>query len=356
MYDAVYPWVTGGIERRVWALARRLADEHDVHWFGLHHWEGPRVTSREGVTIHGVAPDYDLYVGDRRSIRAALGFAGRLVPAFLGERFDVVDCQTFPFFPSFPIVAHALAGRSSTVLTWHEVWGAYWREHLGLAGYAGQAVERAVARLPATHLAVSRPTADALRPFGPDARVVPNGVDPAAVAAVEPADRDVDVLFAGRLIPEKGVATLVRAMARLEGRSCLVVGEGPERERLEGLAASCEAPVVFEGFLPGDDAILGLLKAAEVFVLPSRREGFGLTALEALACGTPVVTTDHPRNAATELVGPDSGVVCDPTPAAVADGIRRARSCSAADCVAAAEAYDWDRVTDRMETVYEEVA
>lgn len=356
MYDAVYPWVTGGIERRVWALTRRLAGDHDVHWFGLHHWDGPPVTAREGVTLHGVAPPYDLYVGDRRSIGAALGFAARLVPDIAGERFDVVDCQEFPFLPAFPVAGHALAGRSTMVLTWHEVWDAYWHDHLGLAGYVGRAVERAVARLPATHLAVSRPTADALRPFGPDARVVPNGVDLAAVRAVAPADRDVDVLYAGRLIPEKGVATLVRAMARLDGRSCLVVGEGPERDRLERLATRLDAPVAFEGFLPADEDVLALLAAAEVFVLPSRREGFGLTVLEALACGTPVVTTDHPLNAASELVGPNTGVVCEPTPAGVADGIRAAGGCSAADCVAAARPYDWDRVADRIESVYREVA
>jgi len=44
------------------------------------------------------------------------------------------------------------------------------------------------------------------------------------------------------------------------------------------------------------------MKAAKVFALPSAREGFGIAALEALACGIPVVTVDHPSNAARDLI------------------------------------------------------
>lgn len=352
VYDAVYPWVTGGVERRVWAVARRLATDHDVHWFGLHHWDGPPVTDREGVTLHGVGPPYDLYAGDRRSIRAALGFTGRLIPPLMDERFDVVDCQEFPYFPAFPAAVHDLLGRSALVLTWHEVWAEYWTEYLGVAGHAGRAVEQAVAWLPATHLAVSNRTAADVRGLGAHPRVVPNGVDLDRIASVEPAESAVDVLFVGRLIPEKGVGTLVRAMAKLDDRDCLVVGEGPERESLQRLAEDVEAPVRFRGFLESDREVLALMKRANVFVLPSRREGFGLSALEALACGTPVVTTDHPRNAAAELVHSETGVVCAPTPAAIAAGIAEAAVCDAEDCIAAASDYDWNRIVDRLEAIY----
>lgn len=52
IYDAVFPWEKGGAQKRVWELARRLADDHDVHLYGMHYWDGPVVIEREGVSIH----------------------------------------------------------------------------------------------------------------------------------------------------------------------------------------------------------------------------------------------------------------------------------------------------------------
>jgi len=355
VYDAVYPWVTGGVEKRVWEFARRLATDHDVHWFGLHHWEGPRRIEREGVTLHGVGPARDLYAGDRRSITAALGFAARLVGPLLGERFDVVDCQEFPYFPAFAAKTGSLAGDETVLLTWHEVWDDYWYDYLGRAGIGGKTVERVVARLPDAHLAVSERTAGDVRGLGvAECPVVPNGVDRGAIDAVSPADRDVDVLRLGRLIPEKGVDLLLDAMAHLDGdRSCLVVGEGPERDRLERRARTRDLPVTFEGFVDDHDDVLGLLKAADVLAHPSRREGFGMTVLESLACGTPVATTDHPRNAASELVDRGrTGWVSPPTAEGLAEGLREAPRCDGTACREATTGYDWDVLVDDLEAAY----
>lgn len=361
VYDAVYPWVTGGVEKRVWELAHRLADDHDVHWFGLHHWDGPRRVEHEGVTLHGVAPARDLYVGDRRSIREALSFGARLTVPLLAERFDVVDCQAFPYFSAFPTKLHALCRRSAFVCTWHEVWGDYWDDYLGRKGVAGRAVESTVARLPDRHVAVSERTRRDVRALGPSSvELVPNGIGLAAVDGIAPAERDVDVLFVGRLIPEKGVDLLVRAVGTLRNRGkdrhLTVVGEGPERGRIERLAADCAPDTVdVLEFRESHEEVLSLMKAARVFVLPSRREGFGMTVLEALACGTPVVTVDHPQNAAADLVTDGAGVVCPPTVEALADAIGRAPDGGSTPRIVASE-YDWDRIADRMLAVYEGVA
>lgn len=103
------------------------------------------------------------------------------------------------------------------------------------------------------------------------------------------------VLFAGNLKPVKRVDLLIGALARLgrEGLELHVLGAGPERSRLERLAAELEISprVRFHGTVPHQS--LGLwFNACNVFCLPSRNEGTPNVLLESLACGTPVVASD----------------------------------------------------------------
>ena len=104
------------------------------------------------------------------------------------------------------------------------------------------------------------------------------------------------VLFVGNLIPLKGLLPLFQAfqkisidfpMARL-----MVIGEGPLREQLASMAeeSSIAEKVRLLGAIPHTQIPLWMA-AADVFVLPSSQEGFGLVALEAMACGTPVVAS-----------------------------------------------------------------
>jgi glycosyltransferase involved in cell wall biosynthesis len=111
------------------------------------------------------------------------------------------------------------------------------------------------------------------------------------------------LLFVGRLIEVKGVADLVRAAASLDPESArvLVVGDGPEDASLRALADRV-APgrVVFAGFREGQD-LTDLYGAADVFVLPSHHEPWGVVVGEAMACGLPVVLSDR-IGAGTDLL------------------------------------------------------
>jgi len=95
----------------------------------------------------------------------------------------------------------------------------------------------------------------------------------------------------GRLDSQKGYDVLLRSLAASDGVGCVIVGDGPERERLERLAASLGIAqrVAFEGWQ--SDA-RDFLTTFDVFVLPSRFEGFPLVLLEAMLAGLPVVATD----------------------------------------------------------------
>jgi len=366
VYDAVYPWETGGIQKRVWEIARRLADGHDVHWYSLHYWDGPDVIEREGVTLHGVAKPKELYVNERRSITEALYFAAHMARPLFGKDFDVIDCQAFPFFSCYASKVPALLNNATYIITWHEVWEEFWYEYLGRKGVFGRLVERGAVALPDEHITVSRKTRRGLQSLGgarTTSRLLPNGIDIEYIDDTEPTDESVDVLFVGRFIWEKDPALLVRAVDRLRKEfpdiRCHLVGDGPEREAVERLVAErgLEDHVILLEFRESHEDIVALMKAADVFALPSQREGFGITLLEALAAGTPAVTVDHPGNAGTELIDDgETGYVVDPQPGALAEALQSARTeIDSGACRAAAADYDWGVIAEQAEAIYREV-
>jgi len=136
---------------------------------------------------------------------------------------------------------------------------------------------RAVLRRARVVIGVSTAIADAARRFGAhDVRVIPNGVDLPATGGTE--SEPPHVLYAGRLSKEKGVLELVQAA---RGLPLVVVGDGPLRKRVPQA----------RGFVPRDE-LERLYAEAAVVACPSRREGFGVTCLEAMAYGKPVVAGD----------------------------------------------------------------
>jgi glycosyltransferase involved in cell wall biosynthesis len=366
VYDAVYPALHGGAERRYWELARHLARDHDVHLIG---WRVPDDgTLPPGITIHGVGAAPPFYGADgRRTVREAAGFALRIVPHLVRHRYDVVDCCAVPFLPAYTCRAIARLTRTPTVVTWHEVWGSYWLRYLHdrpLVARIARVVEAGARRLGDRAVAVSAFTAERLETLGggPPVDVVPNGVPIDAIEAA-PEGRPVDVVFVGRLIADKRVDVLLRAISRVHvGRpvSCAIVGDGPELARLEALARELRlgAQVRFLGRLD-EGAVFGQLKAASILAMPSVREGFGLTVVEGQAAGAIPIVARSPLSAAPDLVrdGID-GVVCDPTPDAFAstveDLLARPDRISAMRQAAreAALALDWSRSAAAMDEVY----
>jgi len=368
VYDAVYPWEKGGAQKRIWELSRRLSDDHDVHWYGMQYWDGPSVIERDGVKLHGVCEPYELYTGGRRSIPQALAFTARLAPIFLRDEFDIVDCQEFPYFPCFVAKAHELLRGSACVVTWYEVWDDYWDEYLGRKGVLGKAVERTTVQLSRDVVAISAQIRDDLRRIGRDngVSVVPNGVDCDGIESIPAGDADWDVLYVGRLSEHKNVDLLLEAVANASetlGKpiTCGVIGDGPEREALERDAerVSVAEQVSFLGFVEADEEVIGHMKAADVFVLPSTREGFPNTILEANACGMPSVVIDHPENGARAIVEDGmTGFVTEPAATAVADAIGRVLTDAdlqadlSVNAHEFAEEHDWGRIADRLERVY----
>jgi glycosyltransferase involved in cell wall biosynthesis len=200
-----------------------------------------------------------------------------------------------------------------------------------------------------------------------------NGVDldlftPAPWPEPPAADRPLEVLFVGRLLPFKGVTMLLDAVAavRAEGPVRLtVVGSGPEEAALhqEAEALQLGDAVRFTGALPLADVAAEMAKA-HVFCLPSVRESGGAVLLEAMAAGRPVVALDY--GGPSEIVDPEVGVLI---PADGRQAVVEALSRTLADVMAEPETwrqrgeagrkrveerYSWDAKIDEALQLYRE--
>lgn len=144
----------------------------------------------------------------------------------------------------------------------------------------------------ATNVSISQSIADAL----PVASLVLGNPFRSELFRLKPAvARTRPLVFLGRLVSDKGVDVLLRALSVLKhdgGAGALtIVGEGPEEAALRRLAADLkiEAEVTFAGRMTGEP-LVDLLNAHQIMVVPSRwREPFGVVALEGIACGCVIV-------------------------------------------------------------------
>ncbi len=190
---------------------------------------------------------------------------------------------------------------------------------------------------------------------------------------LKPEDRM--ILFVGRIEPLKGVDTLIQAMACLkwkhEGRPVhlAIIGGEPdasveemsvEMARLQKLAddLSMGQTVLFLG-KRGQDTLPYYYSAAEVVVMPSHYESFGMVALEAMACGTPVVASDVGglgflvQDGETGFTVPDGepDLLCDRLSQLLGDAELRARM--GARAAEVAQSYDWAKIARQIVDVYE---
>jgi glycosyltransferase involved in cell wall biosynthesis len=366
--DVIYPYSRGGRELRNRELLPRIAGHADVSVYTMQWWNGPAVYRSDGVIYHAISRLYPLYTKQRRSIRQALYFALASM-RLLRCHFDVLEADHIPYFQVFVLRLVATLRRKPFIVTWHEVWSrTYWREYLGWAGWIAWSIERLAMRLPDRIIAVSPQTADRLRQaLGERASitVVPNGID---LNAIRTAYADVDtsdLVVVGRLLEHKRVDMLLEVMALLHARgmhvTCCIVGDGPERARLEEQARMLKISHAVEFIYDMNEQkeLYSKIKAAKVFVSLSAREGFGIAVLEAIACGVRVLTTSAADNLAQDLVARYSrGLVTEPTLAAVTAAIQELLAepdVSLADrrgSDAWVGDYDWDAIAERMMGVY----
>lgn len=427
VYDCLYPDSVGGVERRNAELARALVARG--HRVALAGWAGEGYEPPAGVELVRLGAPVRLYdARGRRRRGAALRLARQCVGLDV-RRYDVVETAHVPYLHLPALALACRRARRPLVVSWYEVWEGYWRRYLGggAAWRLAAGIERLAARAGVVATASSELTRGRLeRLRGGPAELLPCGIDlervdevlarvgggghgsgggsPPALSPVPP------LLYAGRLVPEKRLDLLLRALALVgpavagsreavdhrvragwqEGARpreaagdretagvpeaaglpeaagatpaplLAVVGDGPDRARLEALSRELgvERRVVFTGRLPSADDVWRIVARARVAVQPSAREGFGLFPLEAMAAGLPVVACRSDQNAVPELARPGrEGLLADPTPASLAaalEGLLADPALYHRLATAArrrAEAYAWPAIAARAEEI-----
>ena len=249
----------------------------------------------------GASPE-EMVQGIRvRRVGSRFGYYARVPAAYRRLRreapLDVVveDLNKFPFFARLwvrePVVvlAHHLFGRTA------------FRQVAFPIAAATVAAEWLVPRLyrGLPVVAVSPSTRDELARGGlrpTDVRVIPNGLDHTHYRpGPGPRAASPTVLVLGRVEPYKRVDLLVDAVAALPGVRLVVAGTGTGLDAVRARVAACgvEDRVEVRGAVDEEEKVR-LLQTAHVAASASEKEGWGLTVLEAAACGTPAVATDVP--------------------------------------------------------------
>jgi glycosyltransferase involved in cell wall biosynthesis len=138
--------------------------------------------------------------------------------------------------------------------------------------------------------------------------VVGNPYDEEEFRSLPGIERNRDLIFLGRLVSDKGVDVLIRALSILKDRgtvaSLTIVGKGPEEESLRELSRSCAvgSQIEFLGEKTGSE-LVRILNAHKIIVVPSRwREPFGIVALEGIACGCVAVGSED--GGLSDAIGP----------------------------------------------------
>jgi len=277
------------------------------------------------------------------------------------ERFDILHVHS-PVVVTLPLIA-LVEAKSPVVGTFHT----YFDRSL-LFSLVKNKLQRGVDKLDGK-IVVSQNCLHALRHyFDLNARVIPNGVDtekfsPSVLPLERFSDEKRNLLFLSRFDPRNGLALMLRAFeivkSEFEPVRLIVVGDGPLRFYYKQFVSKgLQRDVHFEGV--ASDTRPRYYASCDVFCSPVTRASFGITLLEAMAAGKPIVATRNPGY--EELLSPDVGFLLPPDdPIAFAKAIlsllrdSRLRKEMGATGRGKALTYSWDSITRKIVDYYDEI-
>ena len=326
--------------KRTRRVARGLADRgHDVTWLCARWWGGDHdVFEEDGIAYRSVTVE-----------PSPSAFAARLPFALRRVAPDVVHAVNTPPTSGLGVTVAGTLSRTPVVFDW-------WRDHPA----DSRRRYRLLARSADAITTPSRTTKTRIREYGAagdDVRVIPESIDFDLVVDADVDDR-YDAVYARRLDRHANVETFLLGLAELRGRdwTAAVVGDGPERARIESVASDLRIAdrVDFLGDLPLRERVR-IFKGTHVVVATATWETFATELLWALACGCVALVEYQADSSAHELVeGRERGRLVT-SPAELADEFVAVGDLERRSVDRDFAGYDRDAVLDRYLDTYREL-
>ncbi len=355
--EILYPLF--GVERRVYEMAKRLPEYgHDV----VVYTSTPQKYFPEINIVQVSRPT--IIMPPKRNYAFALQYWNSLFLALMKDKYDIIDANGH--MSLFPCSLASFFRKKKVIATIHDLYLSSWGQmYSGRAASAGMFFELMSCKMRFDKvLTLNTSLKEKLNSIGvKDAEIVHSGVDIRHLDSIRGGKKEKIILYANRLVPQKNPALLLRAFAMMEEKVKLrIIGEGEERSSLERLAdeLGIEKRVKFLGKLENHDDVIREMKKSSVFALPSQKESFGISVIEAMACGTAVVSTrtQGPSDTITNGVNGFLAGGDEKEFAASLDEIMRnsrLRKRIEKSARKRAEEYDWDRIVRRIAEIYEEM-
>jgi len=323
----------GGVETRYTKLAEYLCRKNEVDVITLlqmaidpENGKIPESESSGRLRIFRInAPNKYFLEDGTRSLWGVREFSKKCLEYLKRNDYDVVLSSQWPLLH---IVYIKSEYSHNLVIDWHEVWGRYYWK-FGLRGLGGYILEKIVAKMnKVKHIAVSNFTRERLKNIlgvKDSVPVIWNGIDPVEYDDLANTKREFGkIVFFGRFAPHKGIDLLIRAFkivkrSRPEA-SLHIIGDGPLRNQIIAVTSRVEG--VHTHIAVPRKRLLENIKSAWTVVIPSHREGHGISYIEAMAAGTPVISIRSPYNAFSSMVkNREEALLADPEPNSLAEAI-----------------------------------
>lgn len=361
----------GGVTEHVYNLARYLnASGHRAIVITSHMRHPPetheRLEPEEPPVVYRVGTSRVIYsAGSFARITTGTGLRRQIRAILQEEQIHLVHVHG-GLNPVLGLIGPEAAGdlQLPVVATFHS-----WFRRSALLRIFRRRLQRRLDRHAAV-IAVSDPVVEAhARYVRADWQIIPNGVDtrffrPRDLTLPRAPRAGPELLFLGRLDPRNGLDTILAAMprvtARQPGARLTVAGDGPLRRVYRRMAAAAGDSVRFIGGVNGDRPFH--YANADLYLCPTTKASFGITLLEAMACGTPVVASDIIGFRELLAGGDEAVMVPKNRPEAWADRIlelwsdEAMRERMSAAGLAKAARFAWPRVGDEILSVYRRVA
>lgn len=345
------PWAKSGVERVVGEMAKRMVIDNEIEILctdpqgkevGTHYWNDiPVHVFRAYSTMYHFSTGYYRELMNKK------------------DGFDIIHLHNYSSF--IPAVAARLKSNSPIIINPHFHISAAKPQYAVFREFYDPFIGRKILNSADRIICVSEiEKQHLLQKFSIDEQrivIIPNGIDIASIQDAQPYDHPRKIiLYVGRLVKYKNVQYLIRAMPYLPDYELVIIGDGEYKSDLGSLVnnLSLQKQVTFLNGISDHD-VYRWMRTCSVLVNLSHIEAFGLTVLEALAAGKPVIVNNRGGLAELAKTFKDHVIPVEIKELSSEQLAHQIVSTSDKIVTAQLEDYSWDKITKNMEEVYSDV-